>query len=88
MNELQLLKKEVDELKAWKASLEMSHSIPLNIDQAFRARFSSSGSVITDSGDGGTVNTSSYNSFNVLVPNVTGKRTLVVDGTEYDFLYQ
>lgn len=33
------MKRELEELKAWKKSLEMSHSIPLNIDQAFRARF-------------------------------------------------
>jgi len=39
MNELETLKKEVAELKAWKASLESSQSIPLNIDQAFRDRF-------------------------------------------------
>lgn len=39
MNELQQLKKELEELKAWKKSLEMSQSIPLNIDQAFRKRF-------------------------------------------------
>ena len=37
--ELQQLKREVEELRAWKASLEASHSIPLNVDQAFRARF-------------------------------------------------
>ena len=37
--ELEQLKKEIEELKNWKKSLESSYSIPLNIDQAFRARF-------------------------------------------------
>lgn len=85
--DLQQALKRIEELEKWKASLEMSHSIPLNIDQSFRKRFLS-GSTITDGGDGGTVNTSSYNSFNVIVPNVSGKRTLTIDGIEYDFLYQ
>ena len=35
------LTREIEELKNWKASLEKSSSIPLNIDQAFRERFSS-----------------------------------------------
>jgi len=39
MNELELLKQEIEELKRWKSQLEASHSIPLNIDQAFRERF-------------------------------------------------
>jgi hypothetical protein len=39
MNELEQLKKEIADLKAWKASLERSSTIPLSIDQAFRARF-------------------------------------------------
>lgn len=38
MNELEQLKKEIAELKAWKRSLEMSHTIPLNIDRAFYDR--------------------------------------------------
>lgn len=39
MNEqVKELKKELDELKAWKASLERSSSIPLAIDQAFSKR--------------------------------------------------
>lgn len=33
------LKRQLDALLAWKASLEASYSIPLNIDQSFRARF-------------------------------------------------
>lgn len=56
MNELELLKKEVAELKAWKASLEASHKIPLNIDQSFRERFLknviSSSNTLTVSGGG------------------------------------
>jgi len=34
------LTREIEELRSWKASLEKSSSIPLNIDQAFRERFS------------------------------------------------
>jgi len=33
------MKKELEELKQFKKSLESSHSIPLPIDQAFRGRF-------------------------------------------------
>lgn len=40
MNELAQLKREMEEMKRWKASLELSSSIPLSLDQAFRARFS------------------------------------------------
>jgi hypothetical protein len=35
------LKRQLDALLAWKASLEASYSIPLNIDQSFRGRFQS-----------------------------------------------
>ena len=48
--ELEQIKKELEELKAWKKSLEMSHSIPLNIDQAFRKRFIVSGTSLSTSG--------------------------------------
>lgn len=34
------MQKEIEELKAWKASLERSSAIPLNVDQAFRKRLS------------------------------------------------
>ena len=44
-NELEQLKRELQELKDWKKSLEASHSIPLNIHQAFTARFVSAGSI-------------------------------------------
>jgi len=39
MNDYEQLKRELEELQRWKKSLESSSSIPLNIDQAFRARF-------------------------------------------------
>lgn len=45
MNETENLKRQVEELMAWKKSLENAQSIPLNIDQAFRARFISGGVV-------------------------------------------
>lgn len=69
--------------------LGFSSRIPLPIDQAFRDRFLKNleGTII-DGGDGGTVNVDTYNSFNVLVPHVTGKRTLTIDGTDYNVLYQ
>lgn len=37
--EIQNLKKEMEELKNWKQSLEASNSIPVDIDFAFRERF-------------------------------------------------
>ena len=37
--EILKLKRELEEIKAWKKALEASRSIPLNIDQAFRERF-------------------------------------------------
>ena len=36
--DIQQLKKEVQDLKDWKASLESSSTIPLNVDQSFRSR--------------------------------------------------
>lgn len=39
MNELEQLKREVAELKAWKASLENTSKIPYSFDTAFRDRF-------------------------------------------------
>jgi hypothetical protein len=44
-------KRELEELKAWKKSLEASSTIPLNIDQSFRTRFPK-GSVFTVSTKG------------------------------------
>lgn len=87
MNNEQLLKR-IEELENWKKNMEASHSIPLNIDQAFRGRFLNNSGIITDAGDGGAVSVSVYNSFDVNVPVVSGKRTLIIDGVEYDFLYQ
>jgi hypothetical protein len=39
MDELNKLKQEVEDLKAWKRSLENQSSIPLNIHQSFMGRF-------------------------------------------------
>ena len=39
MEELEQLKQEVKELQDWKKSLERDSTIPINIDQSFRARF-------------------------------------------------
>ena len=41
------LKKQIDDLLAWKKSLEASYSIPLNIDQAFRSRFITTSGITT-----------------------------------------
>jgi len=38
MNEIELLKREIEDLKRWKASMEASHSLPLNVDQAISGR--------------------------------------------------
>lgn len=54
MNETELLKQEIQELKDWKKSLEVSHSIPLNIDQSFRKRFSGLGNSLSVSAKGTT----------------------------------
>jgi len=88
MNELQQLKKEIEELKNWKKSLESSYSIPLEIDQSFRDRFSNiSANNITTSGkvsgseDVG-VNESGASSYSVLGP-PDAFLQLVVGGTTY-----
>ena len=46
------LKKEVEELKAWKANMEASSKIPLAVDQAFRARFANLGTILKVSAKG------------------------------------
>lgn len=69
-------------------TLGFSSAIPLPIDQAIRERFIKNIPLVYDSGDGGTVNVDVYNSFNVNVPHVTGKRKITIDGVSYDFLYQ
>lgn len=91
MNETQELKNRVKVLEDFINSLKASHSIPLAVDQAFRKRFfasTDSEESFVDGGDGGSVDVSVYNSFDVSVPNVTGKRTVIIDGVSYDFLYQ
>lgn len=83
MNELQLLKKEIEDIKNWKRSLEMSHSIPLNIDQSFRARFKNiGGSAIEQStksatSENRTVNESGSATYDVLKAPDTFIQTLV-----------
>jgi len=48
-DEIEQLKKEVEELKKWKRQLENVTTIPLNIDQAFRARLVADFAVSTKS---------------------------------------
>lgn len=38
-NKIRLLEEELEDIKNWKKLLEAAHSIPLNIDQAFKSRF-------------------------------------------------
>jgi hypothetical protein len=88
MDEITELKKEIQELKAWKRSLESSHSIPVEIDQAFRDRLGGS-SELEVTGTGSPASTSSYSSFNVVVPaNPSGTLKVLVDGTLYELLYK
>ena len=47
MNELDILKREIEELKNWKKTLENSATIPLVIDQSFRKRFETFSDIIT-----------------------------------------
>lgn len=58
--ELETLKREVEELKAFTESLKSSSAIPLEVDQAFRDRFyrSNSGLLTLAVADGGTGATS------------------------------
>lgn|SRR3990167_4277638 len=55
--ELQQLKRELEELKAWKRNFELGHSIPLNIDQALVGRGFrkfTGGLTVSDGGTGAT----------------------------------
>lgn len=89
MNEIQQLKKEIEELKAWKKSLESSHSIPLEIDQAFRDRLSGLGSDLSVTGTGTPGSTSAYGAFPVTVPaNPSGTLKVVFNATTYELLYK
>ena len=66
------LDKRIADLEAWKASLEMSHSIPLNIDQSFRSRFTTSIGLSVSSksatSENHAVNESGSGSYSVLGP--------------------
>lgn len=48
MNELEQLKKRVEILETFVNNLQSSNKIPLNVDQAFRARFIGTSSVRVD----------------------------------------
>lgn len=52
MNELEILKKKIADLEAWKKSLEASKSIPLNVDRALRERLSNLSSLFLKSTKG------------------------------------
>ena len=54
MNELELLKREVEELKQWRKNMSASHSIPLENDVALRERLLGGTSDILSVSEGGT----------------------------------
>jgi len=61
------LKKEVEELKAWKRSMESSRSIPLNVDQALRLRLSTNNLVLsTHSGETQAVDEGGASTYSVM----------------------
>lgn len=64
------LQRQIKELQDWKASLENSWSIPLEIDQAFRARFPTS-SIVT-SGKSATSENQAVNEAGVATYSVLG----------------
>lgn len=84
------LQNEINELKEWKRQMESSHSIPLNIDQAFRARFLSASNIATSSKGATTenhaVNESGSSSYSVLgIPD--GFIQVTISGTIYYIPY-
>lgn len=91
MNEIELLKKEIEELKAWKTSMEASHSIPLNIDQALRDRLNlTSGSLALSTKDSNSedraVNEGGVAIYNVITEPV-GFLQIEISGTIYYLPY-
>ena len=86
-NELEQLKRELQELKDWKKSLEASHSIPLNIDQSFRARLGSEAVRVVGTGTPNTTSTQ-YFAFPVDITTINSSGTvqLSINGVTYEVL--
>lgn len=85
MNELNELKNRVQVLEDFIKSLQASHSIPLTIDQAFRARFTTSSFVIStkaESSETRSVNEAGVGTYDVLKP-PNGWFEQIVNGTKY-----
>jgi len=82
--ELEQLQKELADLKQWKASLERSSTIPLNIDQAFRERFKGLGTIIkTQSAKGvNTEDVTVVNSVN-FIAQTAGTTVVLNDPTQF-----
>ena len=85
MNEQE--KKQLAELLKWKSQMEASHSIPLNVDQAFRARFSVISTTIATSAKGATTENQAVNeggvaTYSVLKPPDAFVQ-VIVSGTTY-----
>ena len=72
MNEIELLKQKIKKLEDFNQSLMASSSIPLQLDQAFRARFVSLGDITTSaksaSSENQAVSESGSSSYSVLKP--------------------
>lgn len=71
--EIAQLKRELNELKAWKKLLERSSTIPLNLDQSFKERFVKNFVEMTSSSKGVTsenqpVDESGTDTYTVLLP--------------------
>lgn len=90
MEEIKILKQQIAELQAWKKSLEMSHSIPLNIHQAFKANLV--GDSLTSNGTGSATTQEISLTGNAQTINVpaqpTGTLKVSVGNTEYELLYK
>lgn len=93
MNEQE--KRDLEELKRWKKSLESSSSIPLNIDQSFRARFLGSSLKVSSKGvDTADVTVVSSVNFGaqtvgttVVLDDPTGFLEIVIGSTTYYLPY-
>jgi hypothetical protein len=89
MNELDILKKEVEELKAKWKSMESASSFPFSVDQAIKARV---GGSVQSTGTGAATTQTialSGNAQNIDVPaQPTGTLKVRVGITDYELLYK
>lgn len=80
------LTRKITELENWKKSLEMSHSIPLEIEQSFKARFKTLTQITLSTKDAGsegkTVREGGSNNYSVL-NNPDAFLQMVIGNTTY-----